>query len=79
MHNSQHLLLLLFGTYPTTLMNTLIVVTWIVDKIFIRAPKITRKVTTTSIWICYPSRTNRMFYIIGEVAISTLDIIFSFI
>ena len=39
----------------------------IMNKIFIQAPKIMRKVATTSIWICYPSCTNHAFHILEEV------------
>jgi hypothetical protein len=41
--------------------------TLIMDKIFISGLKIVREVTTTLIWICLPSCTNRMVHILGEV------------
>ena len=38
------------------------------NKIFIWAPKIMKKVATESIWICLPScPTNNVFYILEEV------------
>ena len=40
--------------------------TSIMNKIFIRAPKMIRKVTMALIWICVPLCTNYMFHILGE-------------
>ena len=40
---------------------------FITNKIFIQAPKIMKKVAMASIWICYTSRTNCVFHILGEV------------
>ena len=41
--------------------------TFILSKIFIRSLKIMRKVTTSSISICYPSCINNVFRILEEV------------
>ena len=37
-----------------------------INKMFIRAPKITKTLTTTSIWTCKPSGTKRVLHIVGE-------------
>ena len=52
----------------TILVMSTRIFTLIMNKMFIRVLETMRKVTTTSlIWICQPSRTNRVFHILGEV------------
>ena len=36
------------------------------DKVFTQAPKTMRKVSMGSIWMCYPSRTNHVFYAMSQ-------------
>lgn len=54
--NSQHHLRDLYDHLKSTEIFDLII-----NKIFIRAPCITRKVDMASVWICQPFRTNHMF------------------
>ena len=54
------------GVNMTNLMSTRIF-TLIMNKIFIRAPNITRNVATSSIWIWQPSHTKDVFHNLGEM------------
>ena len=41
--------------------------TFMMNKVFVRAPKVMRNIATTFMWICYQTCTHRMFHSLGEV------------
>jgi hypothetical protein len=41
--------------------------TFMMNTVFVRAPKVTRNKATTFMWICYQSSTHHMFHSLGQV------------
>ena len=68
--NSQHFFFFFFFLWGGTLydqLKSMGISSLMRHKIFIQAPKTTRKVATASIWICHPPCTKREFHSLGEV------------